>query len=330
MNKSKKIVCLLLALLLAVGLAACGGETTPSASPAPSSDNSGTSNENQPQDLQPMKLSFATHLPETGVDGASLKYFFEEVSKETGGLLTFEYFFAGSLVNSSDCLDSVSNGLVDIAFVPEGFFETQFYPTFVATIPYTTTSEWVTNKALYEMFQTYKPFQEMCDAQNVVNLGVVAPSELSMSSNKKLETLEDLAGLKIRAMGAVNADMAKLGATPVALQASEIYEALERTTVDAATGIPITLAVSYKLEEIVDYFIFTGYGMYTTSSIYMNKGVYESLPDAYKQAFQTVYDRFVDEYSSEDWMGGALKQCVETIEAAGGEIIILSEEEQAK
>ncbi len=331
MNKSKKIVCLLLTVALIVGLAACGSGAgdTPDISSAPSNGTEAPGN-NKPEDLQPMKLSFATHLPETGVDGASLKYFFEEVSKETGGLLTFEYFFAGSLVNSSDCLDSVSNGLVDIAFVPEGFFETQFYPTFVATIPYTTTSEWVTNKALYEMFQTYAPFKEMCDAQNVVNLGVVAPSELSMSSNKKLETLEDLVGLKIRAMGAVNADMTKLGATPVALQASEIYEALERTTVDAATGIPITLAVSYKLEEIVDYFIFTGYGMYTTSSIYMNKSVYDSLPDAYKQAFQTVYDRFVDEYSSEAWMGGALKQCVETIKAAGGEIIVLSEEEQAK
>ena len=331
MNKSKKIVCLLLTVALIVGLAACGSGAgdTPDISSAPSNGTEAPGN-NKPEDLQPMKLSFATHLPETGVDGASLKYFFEEVSKETGGLLTFEYFFAGSLVNSSDCLDSVSNCLVDIAFVPEGFFETQFYPTFVATIPYTTTSEWVTNKALYEMFQTYAPFKEMCDAQNVVNLGVVAPSELSMSSNKKLETLEDLVGLKIRAMGAVNADMTKLGATPVALQASEIYEALERTTVDAATGIPITLAVSYKLEEIVDYFIFTGYGMYTTSSIYMNKSVYDSLPDAYKQAFQTVYDRFVDEYSSEAWMGGALKQCVETIKAAGGEIIVLSEEEQAK
>lgn len=335
MNKFKRIAALLLALSLIIALAACGGGdsgNTPQSAAPHLPDNGGANNNvnSGDENLQPMMLSFATHLPETGVDGASLKYFFEEVSKETGGLLTFEYFFAGALVSSSDCLDSVSNGLVDIAFVPEGFFETQFYPTFVATIPYTTTSEWVTNKALYEMFQTYEPFQKMCDAQNVVNLGVVAPSELSMCSNKKLETLEDLSGLKIRAMGAVNADMTKLGATPVALQASEIYEALERTTVDAATGIPITLAVSYKLEEIVDYFIFTGYGMYTTSSIYINKSVYDGLPEAYQQAFRTVYDRFVDEYSSEDWMGGALKQCVETIEAAGGEIVILSNEEQAK
>ncbi|BDF68289.1 ABC transporter substrate-binding protein [Oscillospiraceae bacterium] len=275
-----------------------------------------------------MTLTFATHLPETAIDGASLKYFFEEVSKETGGLLTFDYYFAGSLVNATDSLTSVTNGLVDIAFVPEGFFETQFYPTFVATIPYTTTSEWVTNKALNEMFQTYEPFQKMCQDQNVVNLDVVAPSELSMCSNLKIESLNDLAGLKIRAMGAVNADMSRLGATPVALGANEIYEALERKTVDAATGIPVTLAVSYKLQEISDYFIFTGYGMYTTSSIYMNKDVYDKLPDAYKQAFQTVYDRFVDEYSSEEWMGGALKESVQAIEDAGGEVIILPKEER--
>ncbi len=327
----KQISALFLALALAAMLAACGNQpasTGSSPNPQPSGQPEPTASASTGEQPDPMTLTFATHLPETGVDGASLKYFFEEVSKETGGLLTFDYYFAGSLVNATDSLTSVSSGLVDIAFVPEGFFETQFYPTFVATIPYTTTSEWVTNKALYEMFQTYAPFQEMCDAQNVVNLGVVAPSELSMCSNLKIESLGDLAGLKIRAMGAVNADMTKLGATPVALGANEIYEALERKTVDAATGIPITLAVSYKLQEISDYFIFTGYGMYTTSSIYMNKDVYNKLPDAYKQAFQTVYDRFVDEYSSEDWMGGALKESIQAIEDAGGEVIVLSQEER--
>lgn len=320
----KRALALLVLLVLIAALGGCSGGGTAN-NPDGGSENPGQ--EGQPE---PMTLTFATHLTEAAIDGASLRYFFDEVSKETGGLLTFEYYFGGSLVKATDSLTSVSDGLVDIAFVPEGFFETQFYPTFVATIPYSVTSEWVTNKALYEMFQTYEPFQKMCDDQNVVNLGVVAPSELSMCSNKRIESLEDLQGLKIRAMGAVNGDMSKLGATPVALDASEIYEALERKTVDAATGIPITLAVSYKLQEISDYFIFTGYGMYTTSSIYMNKDVYESLPEAYKQAFQTVYDRFVDEYSGEEWMGGALQESVQAVEDAGGEIIILSPEERER
>lgn len=326
----KRIVTVLLALTLAAIACGCSGTAPTENSPSAhrSQEPAGTNTAAPGEQPAPMTLTFATHLPETAIDGASLKYFFEEVSKETGGLLTFDYYFAGSLVNATDSLTSVTNGLVDIAFVPEGFFETQFYPTFVATIPYTTTSEWVTNKAMYEMFQTYEPFQKMCQDQNVVNLGVVAPSELSMCSNLKIESLNDLSGLKIRAMGAVNADMSRLGATPVALGANEIYEALERKTVDAATGIPVTLAVSYKLQEISDYFIFTGYGMYTTSSIYMNKDVYDKLPDAYQQAFQTVYDRFVDEYSSEEWMGGTLKESVQAIKDAGGEVIVLPKEER--
>lgn len=333
---TKRITTLLLVLVLAAAFSGCGS--------TPTSDNNSSVQQAAPQepasqqpdeaapaeagDAAPMTLTFATHLPETAIDGSSLKYFFEEVTKETDGRLTFEYYFAGALVSATDSLASVTSGLVDIAFVPEGFFETQFYPTFVATIPYTTTSEWVTNKALYEMFQTYAPFKEMCDAQNVVNLGVVAPSELSMCSNKKIETLDDLSGLKIRAMGAVNTDMTKLGATPVAMAASEIYEALERKTVDAATGIPITLAVSYKLQETSKYFMMTGYGMYTTSSMYINKGVYEKLPAQYKAAFQTVYDRFVDEYSGEEWMGGALKASIQAIEDAGGQIVVISKEER--
>jgi len=327
-RKIGKILALILALAMAAAAAGCQDQTQQeTGADTPPPGGSSAPAEGSPE---PMELVFATHLPETAIDGASLKYFFEEVTKETGGLLTFDCSFAGALVSATNSLEAVSKGLVDIAFVPEGFFETQFYPTFVATIPYTTTSEWVTNKALHEMFETYEPFRQMCDEQGVVNLGVVAPSELSMCSSKKIETLEDLSGVKIRAMGAVNADMTKLGATPVGLQASEIYEALERKTVNAATGLPVTLAVSFKLQEIADYFIFTGYGMYTTSSIYMNKEVYNGLPEAYKQAFRTVYDRFVDEYSSEAWMGGALKDSVKAIEEAGSEIIVLSAEERAR
>ena len=32
-------------------------------------------------------------------------------------------------------------------------------------LPYSTTSEWVANKALKEMFDTYEPFTEMCKKQ---------------------------------------------------------------------------------------------------------------------------------------------------------------------
>ena len=207
----------------------------------------------------------------------------------------------------------------------------QFYELFVEMLPYSTTSEWVANKALKEMFDTYEPFTEMCKKQGVVNLGPVVPSEVVIvSTDKAINGLDDMQGLKIRAMGAVNSEMTMLGATPVALDASEIYEALERDTVAAATGIPVTLAVSYKLQEVADYFIFSGIGTYTTSSLYMNEKTWNSLPTDIQEAFRTVYDRFVDEYSSDDWMGGELKKSIKAIEDAGKTVIALDETEQAK
>lgn len=283
MKKLSKALAVVMALCMLLLCVACGDK--------PTTNNGGN-------DEKTYNLVFTTHLPETGVDGASLKYFLEQVTKETNGRVTFETYFGGSMTKSGETLKAVSGGLADIAFVPEGFCESQFYPLFVAMLPYSTTSEWVANKALKEMFDTYAPFTEMCKKQGVVNLGPVVPSEVVIVSTKKpINGLADMQGLKIRAMGAVNSEMSMLGATPVALDASEIYEALERDTVAAATGIPVTLAVSYKLQEVADYFIFSGIGTYTTSSLYMNEKTWNSLPEDIQKAFRTVYDRFVDEYT---------------------------------
>lgn len=316
MKKLSKALAVVMALCMLLLCVACGDK--------PTTNNGGN-------DEKTYNLVFTTHLPETGVDGASLKYFLEEVTKETNGRVTFETYFGGSMTKSGETLEAVSGGLADIAFVPEGFYESQFYPLFVAMLPYSTTSEWVANKALKEMFDTYAPFTEMCKKQGVVNLGPVVPSEVVIVSTKKpINGLADMQGLKIRAMGAVNSEMSMLGATPVALDASEIYEALERDTVAAATGIPVTLAVSYKLQEVADYFIFSGIGTYTTSSLYMNEKTWNSLPEDIQKAFRTVYDRFVDEYSSDSWMGGELKKSIKAIEDAGKTVIALDEAEQAK
>lgn len=326
-NKLMKMLSVAVAAVMVLSMAACGGGGGGTSSGSADGEKGGKSASSG----DTYTLTFSTHLPETGIDGSSLKYFMEEVTEATDGRVQFDMYFGGSMTKSSEVLEAVSSGMVDLSFVPEGFFETEFYPTFVATLPYSTTSEWVCNKALKEMFDTYEPFQQMCDQQNVVCIGPVVPSELVMVSTKKeIHTLDDMKGLKIRAMGAVNQEMSMLGATPVAMEASEIYEALERDTVEAATGIPVTLAVSYKLQEIADNFIFSGIGTYTTSSLYMNKNTWDSLPADIQEAFSTVYDRFIDEYSGEDWMGGALKDSVQAIEDAGGNVVVLDAAERAK
>src|SRR5690606_24356424 len=54
---------------------------------------------------------------------------------------------------------------------------------------------------------------------------------------KEIRSVKDLKGLKMRIAGIAGQVMAKLGAVPQQLAAGEIYQALERGTIDAAEWV---------------------------------------------------------------------------------------------
>jgi TRAP-type transport system periplasmic protein len=70
---------------------------------------------------------------------------------------------------------------------------------------------------------------------------------------KPVRTLEDLRGLKIRAPGPVQTTMLRaLGAVPLNMPASEMYDALERGVVDGlVTGL--SAIKGYRLEQLVKH-----------------------------------------------------------------------------
>lgn len=95
MRKLSKVFAVVMALCMALLCVACGDK----------SNNPGQTNEDNGKTYN---LVFTTHLPETGVDGASLKYFLEQVTKETKGRVTFETYFGGSMTKSGETLEAVA------------------------------------------------------------------------------------------------------------------------------------------------------------------------------------------------------------------------------
>ena len=78
----------------------------------------------------------------------------------------------------------------------------------------------------------------------------VLPHYEFMGKGKPPKTLDDWKGLRVRAPGAVGDAMVKLGATLSTVPAVEVYTALERGTVDAAS-FPFTYAhAAYQLHTI--------------------------------------------------------------------------------
>ena len=245
---------------------------------------------------KPVQLKLSNWLPETGTEGKMGKWWGSELEKRCQGLVNIDYYFAQALVKTMDSLPAVSSGIADVQFVAEGYFPSQLPLLGGLHLLYQTESGWVMGKGQAEMCESFEPFQKMMRNSNIIPAIYVPATEVVIASVKPIRKLEDLKGKKVRAMGLMNKAMKMLGATPVAMPLPEVYESLERGTLDVITGIPYHLVVAFKLHEVAKYIVGPHMGCYATGAYYMNRDVWSNLPDQMKKAIEDLRAEHLDVY----------------------------------
>ena len=243
---------------------------------------------------KPIVLKLSSFLPESGTEGMLGKWWGTELEKRSNGKVKVQYFFAEALVKTMDSLPAVSSGIADVQFFAPGYFPTQMALSGVADLLFQTQSNWVSARAYNEMADTFPPFQKMMKDNNIKLISIWPASEVVMVSAKPIKTLDDLKGKKIRALGLMNKAMKMLGATPVAMPLPEVYEALERGTIDAVTGLPYHLVVSFKLQEAAKNIINPGLGCYASGGYFMNLKTWNKLPEDIKKIVNQLNNEFPD------------------------------------
>ncbi len=247
---------------------------------------------------KPIVLKLSSYLPESTNEGQIVKWWGDEIEKKSNGSVKIEYYFAQALVKTMDALSAVSSGIADIQFVADGYYPSQLPLIGGLHLLYQSDSGYLMDKACTEMHETYPPFKEMMKKNNLKFLISLSAGEVAMASIEPIKSLEDLKGKKVRAMGLMNDAMKMLGATPVAMPLPEVYEALERGTLDAVTGIPYHLIAAFKFQEVAKNIVGLRMGCYASGGYYMNQDVWEGLPDDIKQIIDetnaAVPDRYVD------------------------------------
>ena len=86
----------------------------------------------------------------------------------------------------------------------------------------------------------------------------IAPTEIFLHSKKRVETLEDLKGLKLRTSGSWAEIAGRLGASTVILPGAEVYPALERGVVDAIEWSSASVNLPSGFHKIAKYIIMPG------------------------------------------------------------------------
>ena len=116
----------------------------------------------------------------------------------------------------------------------------------------------------------------------------VLPPESGIRGKKKITNVQDYKGMKIRMAGQIQGKILKdLGAAPVMISATEIYQALERGMIDGAEGGGPTLDLMIGLDEVTTEW--NGPGWHQPSSVggvMMNKKVWDKLSPTIQAKFK--------------------------------------------
>ena len=86
----------------------------------------------------------------------------------------------------------------------------------------------------------------------------IAPTEIFLHSKKRVETLDDMKGRKVRTSGAWAEIAGRLGASTVILPGAEVYPALERGVVDAIEWGSASVNLPSGFHKIAKYVIMPG------------------------------------------------------------------------
>ena len=163
----------------------------------------------------------------------SIDYFVRNVDNSTDGKVKFKSYDAGKLSPPFEVLGNVGNGSIDSGWSYAGYWAGK-YPAanMFGSIPFgpdaTKYLSWVYEGGGMAIWQ------EIYAKDNVVAMpcGVII-SEAAGWFRKEIKTIDDMKGLKFRIGGLGGKILSKVGATPTAVPASEVYLALETGKIDA-------------------------------------------------------------------------------------------------
>lgn len=228
-----------------------------------------------------MHLKFVTLAPPGWV---MTKLFLEpwtaRINEQGRGVIHVDRFDGYSIANNLNIYDRTMSDVVQIAWAIPAYAAGKFPLVAVGDLPFVIDSSENPAVAFWRLYKKGAFGNEFDDVHPL--MFVLLPQSSLQMARKPVKTLADLQGVKLQASNKVSTAMATaLGATPISLNVGEMYEALQRRTVDGVF-MPWTAFDPFKLDEVTHYHVIAPLGG-GVAMIFMSKKKYDVLPDAAKK-----------------------------------------------
>lgn len=242
----------------------------------------------------------------------------KEVERVTNGRVKFQ-MLPKHPVGAGGTFDGVRDGLMDVSFVTASYTPARHPLPLLAELPGAGATAEI-NSVAYSRIH-WKYLHQAGEYKGVKLLGVFThgPGQMFMAK-KPINSVADLAGVKIRSGGGISEASAKaLGASPFVKPAPESYELMSSGVADG-TFFPSESIKSFKLDKIVKFAtVFPG-GFYSSSfGFFMNEEKWNKLSKQDQDAINSVSGEALARLAGKSW-DAADKEGWEALRAAGATI----------
>ena len=205
--------------------------------------------------------------------------FAENVHIMSNGRLDITVFAGGELVPALQVFDAVSQGAVEMGHGSAYYWAgkvpaAQFFSTVPFGMEQKGMEAWLYHGGGLELWnELYEPFNVI--ALPAGNTGV----QMGGWFNKKIESIADLRGLRMRIPGLGGKVLDRAGGNPVLMAGGELYTALERGTIDATEWVGPLHDLRLGLNRAASYYYYPGWHEPGTElELLINKARWDSLP----------------------------------------------------
>ena len=251
----------------------------------------------------------------------------DDMNKATNGKWQIKLHYGSVLSPAKENLDGLKAGLFEAMQICAAYIPGKLPLHTVHELPFFLPKDpEQINKMMWALWQHPALLKEL-KKWNAVPLKPAALPQYGLMTNKPVRNVKDLNGLRIRIAGEMARVVSKFGAVPAMMPGPNIYEAMERGTIDAVT-LPWAFAFgAFKINEVSKYAIINFAPGSMCCPFFANKTAWDSLPQEFKKIhLQWIKDApkiWANEYKKGDkkWIAIYKKQM---------EFIDFPEEEQAK
>ncbi|MBC8119100.1 MAG: TRAP transporter substrate-binding protein [Burkholderiaceae bacterium] len=209
--------------------------------------------------------------------------FVRKVSEATGGRFQISLHPAGEITPPFAIVDAVQQGTIECGHTaPYYYFGKD--PTFAlgTAIPFGMNARQM-NAWMYEG-NGMSLFREFYKPYNIVNFPMGnTGAQMGGWYRKEIKTLADIKGLKIRIAGLAGNVLTKMGAVPQNLPGGEVYQALEKGTIDATEFVGPYDDEKLGFNKVAKFYYYPAWWEGGAQvELFINQAAWDQLPKEYQ------------------------------------------------